>query len=243
MEWIDEGIVLSARPHGESAAVAALMTRVHGRHVGLVQGGRSSRLRAALEPGTLVSVRWRARLPEHLGAYTVEPVRGYAAAFLDDPLRLGGLASACALVDAALPEREPHPAMVDGMLALFGLLDAPAWAEAYVRWEIGVLAELGFALDLDRCALTGANDYLAFVSPRTGRAVSAAAAEPYRERLLALPGFLVGRGGGGAVEVGQGLALTAHFLERHVLAGPLPAARVRFQERIGNVLAPPSKMW
>lgn len=231
MEWTDRGIVLAARPHGEASAVAALLTREHGRRAGLVHGGRSSRLRASLEPGTLVAAAWRGRLPEQLGRMTVEAICGYAAPLLDDPQRLAALTSACALIEASLAEHEPHPAVFDGALVLFGLLGSAAWAEAYVRWELGLLEELGFALDLGACAVTGANDYLAYVSPRTGRAVSAAAGEPYSDRLLALPGFLVGRAGGGSEEVAAGLELTGHFLERHVLHGPLPAARVRLFER------------
>lgn len=237
MEWTDQGIVLSSRPHGEGAALATLLTREHGCHPGLVMGGRSTRQRGWLEPGTLVAARWRGRLPEHLGNFTVEPVKGYSAGFLDDAFALSALSSACALVENALPEREPHPALFDGLLALFGLLDTSAWAEAYVRWELGLLAELGFGLDLDHCAVTGTNDYLAYVSPRTGRAVSAAVGEPYRERLLELPDFLAGRGGGGPTEAMRGLQLTGHFLERHVLNGPLPPARQRLTERYANMVA------
>ena len=239
MEWSDQGIVLSARPHGEGSAVATLLTREHGRHAGLVMGGRSTRQRGTLEPGTLVAARWRARLAEHLGNYTLEPVHGYAAGFLDEPLKLAALASACALVETALPEHEAHATLFDGMLALFGLLDTTAWAESYVRWEVGFLAELGFGLNLDRCAVTGTNDYLAYVSPRTGRAVSASVGEPYRDKLLRLPGFLIGMGGGGPQEVQEGLRLTGHFLERHVLNGPLPPARERLSERYVNTAAHP----
>ncbi|HEY0837915.1 MAG TPA: DNA repair protein RecO [Azospirillum sp.] len=235
MEWTDQGIVLSTRPLGDSAAVAVLLARGHGRHAGLVHGGRSSRQRGNLEPGTLVSARWRARLNEQLGTFTLEAVRGYAAGLLDDPSRLAALTAACALAEAALPERQPHPALFDGLKALLDVLDAaPAWPEAYVRWEVGLLGELGFGLDLDRCAVTGGNDYLAFVSPRTGRAVSAAIGEPFRDRLLPLPGFLIGRGLGGAAEVAEGLRMTGYFLERHLLNGPLPPARVRLAERLAR---------
>ena len=236
MEWSDQGIVLSNRAHGETAAVVTLLAREHGRHAGLVMGGRSSRQRGHTEPGSVVAARWRGRLAEHLGNYVLEPLRGYAAGLLDDPPRLAALASACALAEAALPEHQPHPALYDGLCALFEVLDgAPAWAEAYVRWEVGLLAELGFGLDLERCAVTGVvsgNEYLAFVSPRTGRAVSVSAGEPYRDRLLPLPGFLVGRGQGGAEEVAAGLRLTGHFLERHVLNAPLPPARERLAARL-----------
>lgn len=237
MEWSDQGIVLSTHVHGENAVVASLLTRAHGRYGGLVMGGRSSRLRGLLEPATLVAARWRGRLPEHLGQYSLESIRGYAAPFLDDANRLATLASVCALLDATLPERQPHPALHDATLAMFGLLDSTAWAESYVRWELGLLAELGFGLELNRCAVSGSNDYLAYVSPRTGRAVSAAAAEPWRDRLLPLPGFLIGLGGGGPVEVAQGLALTGHFLERHLLNGALPGATTRLRERYKNIVA------
>lgn len=169
-----------------------------------------------------------------------------AARFLDDPGRLAALASACALCDACLPDREPHPALFDGLLALFMVLDGPAWGEATVRWEIGLLAELGFALDLSACAVTGApagadgaNDVLTHVSPRSGRAVSASAAEPYLDKLLPLPGFLVGRGGGGVDEVAAGLALTGYFLERSALHGPLPAARLRLADIARRAAGPP----
>lgn len=239
MEWSDQGIVLSSRPQGEASAVATLLTRERGRHAGMVMGARSPRLRGALEPGTLVAARWRGRLAEHLGQFTLEAVKGHAAAFFDDAAALAALTSACALVEAAAPEHQAHPALFDGLLALFGLLDTPAWAEAYVRWEIGLLAELGFGLDLDRCAVTGANDYLAYVSPRTGRAVTASVGDPYRDRLLPLPDFLAGRGGGGPAAVESGLRLTAHFLERHLLNGPLPPARERLRERYANAVARP----
>ena len=233
MDWTDEGIVLSARRHGEAAAVASLLTRAHGRHAGLMRGGWGKRGRALLQPGNAVHVRWRARLSEQLGTFTLEPERSAAARLFNDPLRLAALASACALADAALPERESHPAVHDGLAGLLAALtqDTSDWPEMYVRWEVGLLADLGFGLDLKRCARTGTETDLAFVSPRTGRAVSAEAAGPWRERLLALPGFLSGADeSAGTNAVAQGLALTAHFLERHVFAPhgrTLPAARRR----------------
>jgi DNA repair protein RecO (recombination protein O) len=231
MDWTDEGIVLSARRHGEAHAIASLLTRAHGRHAGLVHGGWGQK-RAALQPGNAVHVRWRARLSEHLGTFAVEPGTGAAARLFNDPLRLAALASACALADSALPEREPHPAVHDALGGLLAALtqDAPGWPEAYVRWEIRLLGDLGFGLDLKRCAATGTEEDLAFVSPRTGRAVSAGAAGPWREKLLPLPGFLTGGSAAGADAVAKGLALTAHFLERHVFAPhgrTLPAARRR----------------
>lgn len=230
MDWTDEAITLSWRPHGESGAVASVLTRDHGRHAGLVRGGRSSRMRATLEPGTQVTCHWRGRLAEHLGAFDLEPIRAFAPGLLDRSGPLAALASACALADACLAEREPHPAVFRGMAALLPALEGEHWGEVTVRWELGLLAEVGFALELDVCAVTGVNDLLTHVSPRTGRAVSASAAEPFLERLLPLPGFLSGRGGGGPAEVAAGLHLTGHFLERHVLRGPLPDARARLAE-------------
>ena len=234
MEWTDEAIVLSARPHGEAAVVATLLTHSHGRHAGLVQGGRSSKQRVNLQQGIRVSARRRARLADHLGSFTVEPVHNSSAAMLDDPVRLACLVSACAVTEVALPDREPHEPVFHGLAALLEALETPLWAPAYVRWELGLLQELGFGLDLGTCAATGANDALAYVSPRTGRAVSLSAGEPYRDRLLPLPGFLVGQGGDMAKEVLAGLDLTGHFLDRHAFASrdtAMPAARTRFIER------------
>ena len=235
MDWTDDGIVLSARPHGEGSLVVSLLTIDHGRHAGLVRGGSSGRQRGMFQPGNLVRAGWRARLSEHLGNYSCELIRAHAAAYLEDPLKLSVLSSACAVADGALAEREPHPAVYEGLLALIELLDSAVWAAAYVKWETGLLADLGFGLDLTRCAATGLNDDLAYVSPRTGRAVSLSAGEPYRDRLLRLPGFLIGRGSDTPEEVMHGLDLTGFFLDRHVFGlnhQPLPAARTRFIDRL-----------
>jgi DNA repair protein RecO (recombination protein O) len=242
MDWTDPGIVLSARRHGETSAIASLLTRAHGRHAGLVRGGWGKRGRATLQPGNAVHAHWRARLAEHLGTFTLEPDRTFAAGVFNDPLRLAALASACALADSALPEREPHPAVHDELCRLLAALaqdepawpEAPSWPEVYVRWEVRLLADLGFGLDLGRCAATGTEANLAFVSPRTGRAVSAEAAGPWRERLLPLPGFLAGTDARAGIDsISHGLQLTAHFLERHVFAPHgkgLPAARRRLAQ-------------
>ena len=234
MEWTDDALVLSSRPQGESSALVVLLTAGRGRHAGLVRGGRSRSRRSTLEPGTQVQARWRARLSDQLGALTLEPVRSYGVALLDRPDRLAALVSACALVEAGLSDREPHAGLYQAVLALFDALERPAWAEATVRWEVGLLAELGFGLDFSRCAVTGeATGELVAVSPRTGRAVSRAAAGPWADRLLPLPGFLLGGVAGGVQAVCQGLALTGYFLERH-LPGGLPPARLRFAERYGR---------
>ena len=238
MDWIDDGIVLSARKHGESAAVVSLLTRAHGRHAGLVRGGAGRRARGLYQPGNLLRATWRARLAEHLGNYTCEPVRAHAAAVLDAPLPLLALSSATTMVDAALPEREPHAALFDSLLALVEGLSREGWAALYVRWELGFLAELGFGLDLTSCAATGTNDALAWVSPKSGRAVSAGAGEPWRDRLLTLPAFLLENGGSppSQADIAAGLRLTGYFLANHVF-GPdqrkLPAARERLLARMG----------
>lgn len=233
MEWTDEGIVLGARKHGESGAVAHLLTREHGRHAGLVRGGASPKLRATLQPGTLVRARWRARLPEHLGSLTLEPVKAHASDLFDNPIALAGLTAACAVAETALPEREAHPGVFEGLRVLLEALGVPWWPSIYVRWELGLLKELGFGLDLSRCAATGGNDQLAYVSPKSGRAVSLSAGEPYRELMLPLPNFLLGGGGAGdAAQVADGLKLTAFFLERHVYHGPPPPARDRLADRL-----------
>ncbi len=238
MDWTDDGIVLAARRHGEASALVQLFTREHGRHAGLVRGGAGVRARGVYQPGNLVAARWRARLEEHLGGYTCELLRSHAAAYLDDPLRLAALASACAVTEAALPERHPYPALYDGFGALIdALADEPAWAAVYVRWELGLLDELGYGLDLSACAATGATDDLVYVSPKSGRAVSRAAGEPYRDRLLALPGFLIGRGGAEPADIVAGFRLTGGFLDRHVFAPHerrLPPARERFVERFAR---------
>ena len=239
MEWSARGIVLSARRHGESAAVVNLLTRERGRHAGMVRGGASRRWKGVLQAGNLVAARWRGRLSEHLGGYTVELERAVPAAFLYDADRLACLTSACALAERSLPERHPYPSLFDGFLALLDGLadDSDHWDAVYVRWEVGLLEVLGFGLDLEACAVTGRNDDLIYVSPRTGRAVSASAGEPYRDRLLALPGFLIGKDIGETSDVLAGLRLTGHFLERRLFAGERagpPPARERFVARLGR---------
>ena len=241
MEWTDDAFVLTARRHGESAAVVQLLTRSHGRHAGLLHGGASSSKRALVEPGNRVLATWRARLAEHLGRLTLEVERPYAASLMDAPLRLAALAAACAIAEIALPEREPHPAIFAATAALFDAMRDIAdddWLAVYVHWELGLLGELGYGLDLSACAATGQTDELIYVSPRTGRAVSREAGAPYAERMLRLPPFVArtaGRPAGAiaAADLRDGLRLTGHFLARHVfdpLNRPLPAARGRLAD-------------
>jgi DNA repair protein RecO (recombination protein O) len=232
VQWQDEGVVLAVRRHGESSAVATLLTRAHGRHAGLVRGGAGQRARPVWQPGNRLQVAWRARLSEQLGSFTGELLTANAALLLDHPGRLAGLGSACALLDATLPERDPHPGLYDALLTwLDELAHGGAWLEDYVRFELGLLAELGFGLDLSACAVTGTSDDLAFVSPRSGRAVSRAGAGAYAPRLLPLPPFLTGRQPADLDQTRDGLRLTGAFLRRHIFDAserPMPAARERF---------------
>ena len=237
MEWTDDAFVLAARPHGENALIVSLLTRTRGRHAGIVQGGVSRGKRPVYEPGNRVAATWRARLAEHLGSWQCELADTPAARFIDDPVRLAALAAAAAVADQALPEREPHPRAYDGFLAFIDVLESEVFGAGYVGWELGLLAELGYGLDLSQCAATGTNDDLAYVSPRTGKAVSLSAGEPYRDRLLHLPGFLIGRGDATEDQVMAGLTLTGHFLERHAFAPHnrgIPPARTRFVDRLGR---------
>jgi DNA repair protein RecO (recombination protein O) len=241
MRWSDEGIVLATRRHGESALLVHLLTREHGRHAGLVRGGQRPKARAAWQIGNRLAVTWNARLAEHLGLFQGELIAGYAARFIEDRLRLACLAAAAAVAEATLPEREPHPRAHAGLAGLLAALARDAgWAADYVRWELDLLAELGFGLDLARCAATGTSEDLVYVSPRSGQAVSEAAGARYRDRLLALPPFLRADESNAETspqDVLAGLALTGFFLERRVLAPQnrkLPAARSRFVDALGR---------
>ncbi len=232
MEWSDEGVVLSVRPHGESAAVLELFTRRHGRHLGLVHGGRSRKLRPILQTGNHVDAGWKARLADNLGHFTVELRRGFAALLMDDAAALTALTSMAELT-RLLPERDPHPNLFEVTQFVLGFLDdRSVWPALVVRWELALLDELGFSLDLTSCAATGQSTDLVYVSPKSGRAVSSEAGEPYKDRLLNLPMFLRG-GASGPVstdDVLAGLALSGHFLSTRVL-GPrdmqMPDARGR----------------
>src|ERR1700754_4161361 len=198
MEWNDDAIVLSSRAHGENGAILDLLTRDHGRHAGLVRGGASRRVKPALQPGNSVHVHWRARLEEHLGSFTCELARARAGELMDSRDGLAGLNAFTAVTSAAMPEREAHASVFAvGEILLDAMMtaDAAHWLPLYVRWEAGLLDALGFGLDLSECAATGAKDDLAYVSPKTGRAVSRDAAGIYANRLFRLPGFLLGKPG------------------------------------------------
>lgn len=190
MEWTESGFIVGTRRHGETSLIIEAFVRQHGRHLGLVKGGRGTRWRGVLQPGNRVRFTWRARLSEHLGHYAVEPEALRAAEVMDDPLALAALNSLNAMV-RLLPERDPHPALFSLYEAIVAALPAgEGWPAALARFELVLLAELGFGLDLENCAATGANDELAYVSPKSGRAVSLSAGAPYKDKLLALPRFL-----------------------------------------------------
>jgi DNA repair protein RecO (recombination protein O) len=239
MDWRDTGFVLTARRHGESGLIVELLTEAHGRHAGLVRGGQSPKKRALLQPGNLVAATWRGRLPEHLGAFEIELLRPHAAGLIDDPDRLAALTAAAALIALALPEREPHADVFDALRRLIAALDSAGWAASYVAWEGALLAALGFGLDLSACAATGVNDDLAYVSPRSGRAVSRSAGAPYHDKLLLLPAFLWRDAAVEAADIVAGLALTGHFLHYHLLepqGRTLPVARARLADRLKRLV-------
>jgi DNA repair protein RecO (recombination protein O) len=218
MQWIDEGIVLGARRHGEANAILELMTRAHGRHLGLVRGGFSSRLKPVLQPGNSVSAAWRARLDEHLGNYTVEGLHLRAANFFSTPHAIYGVTHLAALMQL-LPERDPHASLYEALDEILGHLnDAVFAAPMVVRFELQLLSELGFGLDLEKCVATGSSGDLIYVSPKSGRAVSRSAGEPWSDKMLRLPAFLresdampIGH------DLADGFALTGYFLTRHAL--------------------------
>jgi DNA repair protein RecO (recombination protein O) len=241
MEWSDDAIVLSVRPLGEASAVLSVLTRSHGRHAGLARGASGRRGRGMLQPGNRLSIRWRARLADQLGTVTCELSQAVAPGVLGDRQRLAGIAAACAIAETALPEREPQPLVFAAFCEVIDAVEYAAdWPARYVRWELALLAELGYGLDLSRCALTGVTHGLAWVSPRTGRAVTAEAGAPWRDRLLPLPAFLFAPDApAGPLSVAEGLALTAHFLDSCIYAergARLPAARAR----LASMLAPPA---
>lgn len=234
MQWQDEGVIIGMRRQGEGSVLLELMTREHGRHFGFVRGGRSSRMQAVLQQGNSVQAVWRARLDEQLGTFVVEPTVARAARLMASPAALYGVALLGAWI-RLLPERDPHPALYETLVVVADSLDDPALAgPLLVRFELALLAELGFGLGLDSCAATGVRDDLVYVSPRSGRAVSAAAGEPYRDKLLPLPAFLhegQGRAMPAAAELAAGFALTGHFLQRSVLeprALTMPEVRAAF---------------
>lgn len=237
-QWTDQGIVLSVRAHGENGAVVSLLTENHGRHAGYVQGAKSSRMRGFLQQGCVVSAQWSARVADNLGSFKIEEDRNIPAAYMNDTLRLCSILSACSLCDTAIAEREGHAGLYYGLLAFFEALDTEEWAAIYVMWEIALLKELGFGLNLGICAGGGDISTLAYVSPKSGQAVSSEKGEPYKDKLLPLPAFLKPeRGAAANEEILKGLEMTGYFLEHWVYTHHtkgVPQERLRFEARFAK---------
>jgi len=238
MEWHDDGLIIGLKKHGETSLILEAMTRAHGRHLGLVRGGRSKRWQPLLQPGNSVELVWRARLDEHLGLYAVEVTQPRAANLMASALALHGLNHLSALL-RLLAERDPHPDVYEAALRIADDLgDAGATPAALVRFEFAMLTELGFGLDLSRCAASGAIEDLIYVSPKSGRAVSRASGAPYHERLLPLPGFLREQTAAQAADVAAGFRLTGYFLERDVFAPrglKMPEARSAYLAELAKL--------
>ncbi|KIN73947.1 DNA repair protein RecO [Sulfitobacter guttiformis] len=241
MEWRDQGILLSSRRHGETSAIIEVFTPTQGRHAGVVRGGTSRKIAPVLQPGAQLDLVWRARLEDHIGSFTVEPVRSRAAVAMGDRLALAGLNAVTGLIGFCVPEREVHLPLYHRTEALLDLLgQSDVWPLAYLQWEISLLEELGYGLDLSSCAVTGATDDLAYVSPKSGRAVSRIGAGEWVDRLLPLPDVLRGLGGADDAEIVQAFRTTGYFLSEHLAADlggkPLPQARARFVEAFSRSL-------
>ncbi|WP_375229944.1 DNA repair protein RecO [Roseobacter sp. S98] len=233
MEWRDQGILLSTRRHGETSAIIEVFTPDHGRHAGVVRGGTSRKIAPHLQPGAQLDLVWQARLEDHIGSFRVEPVRSRAASALGERLALAGLNAVTGLLGFCLPEREPHPELYRHTEQLLDLLDQPdLWPLAYLKWEVRLLHEMGYALELDRCAVTGTQEDLIYVSPKSGRAVSRGAAGEWADRLLPLPPVLRGTGNAPDQEIADSFVTTGYFLTQHLARDlgdkPLPDARARF---------------
>lgn len=239
MEWRDQGALLAVRRHGETSAIIEVFTENHGRHAGVVRGGASRKNTPVLQPGAQLDVTWRARLDEHIGSYKVEPLKSRAAQVMGDRLALIGLNAVNGLLSFCLPEREPHPHLYERTMALLDMLGtSQVWPLAYLRWELALLDEMGFGLDLSSCAVSGSVDDLAYVSPKTGRAVSVAGAGEWADKLLPLPPSLLGHGRAEFADISEGLITTGFFLKNRLALQlsnrPLPDARQRLVDAIAR---------
>ncbi|WP_425039408.1 DNA repair protein RecO [Primorskyibacter sp. S187A] len=244
MEWRDEGFLLSARRHGETAAILEVFTPARGRHAGVLRGGASRKMAPHLQPGTQLDVIWKARLEDHLGSFTVEPVRARTAVAMHNRRALAGLNAVCALLLFCLPERDPLPDLYrrsEQLLDLMGQDDL--WPLAYLNWELALLDALGYGLDLSACAVTGQTEDLTYVSPKSGRAVSRQGAGDWADKLLPLPPCLLGQGEAPDAEIAQALGTTGYFFGHKVARAlgtrPIPEARARFAELLTRPLSPP----
>ncbi|NRB35233.1 MAG: DNA repair protein RecO [Rhodobacteraceae bacterium] len=239
MDWTDHGILLSTRRHGENAAIIEVFTEAHGRHAGVVRGGASRKIAPILQPGAQLHVAWRARLEEHIGAFTVEPLRSRAAVALSGRMTLAGLNAVCGLLRFCLAERDPHPGFYKRSEALLDLLGQDEiWPLAYLQWELALLEETGFGLDLTSCAVTGRDAGLVYVSPKTGRAVSRDGAGDWADRLLPLPPVLRGDGEASDTEIVAALGVTGYFLDNKLAPqlgrNPVPDARGRLVDLLAR---------
>ena len=239
IEWRDQGFLLAVRKHGETSAICEVFTSEKGRWSGVVRGGAGRKMAPILQPGAQLDIAWKARLEDHLGAFTVEPIRSRSAAVMSDPLALAGLSSVVGLLSYTVPEREPAAGLFETSVTLLDLIcTTDAWPLAYLRWEVYLLEELGFGLDLHRCAVSGATTELAFVSPKSGRAVARDQAGDWADRLLPFPACMVGEGPSDNAHIADGLKTTGYFLEKWVAAAkgdkPLPDARARLVERLSR---------
>lgn len=233
MDWRDEGILLSVRRHGEHGAIIEVFTEEHGRHAGVVRNGASRKMAPILQPGAQLDVAWHARLENHLGSYTPELIRSRSAIAMADRMALAGLNAVTSLLAFTLPEREAQPQLYRRSTQILDLLDQPAlWPLAYLKWEMALLEDMGFGLDLSECAVTGARDRLIYVSPKSGRAVSEKGAGEWADRMLPLPPVMLAEGDAPDREISEGLLTTGHFLHNHLAPElgnrPLPDARERF---------------
>lgn len=239
LTWTDDAAILSVRPFGETSVILDVFSREQGRHAGVVRGGISRKVAPILQPGAQVCVTWKARLNAHLGSFSVEPVRSRAAQAMSDRLALAGLNAVTGLLTRVLPDREAHAALYDRTIGLLDLLgQAEVWPLAYLRWEQALLQDMGFGMDLSACAVRGVNEDLAFVSPKTGRAVSRDAAGDWADRLLPLPPVLAGKGDANNAEIIIALGTTGFFIEKRLIKSlgdrPMPAARQRLIDAIAR---------
>ncbi len=236
MHWTDSGVILSVRKFGESGAIIEVFSRAHGRYLGLVHGGNSRRLRPLIQVGNEVQAHWRARLAEQLGVFTLELITPYAAHAMASPLQLAGVEALCALLRIT-PERHAYMRLYDLLcLVLTHLDDADLWPALCAKFELALLAETGFGLDLSQCAASGARANLHYVSPRSGRAVSRAAAQPYIDKLFRLPAFLLHDDiSASRDDMIDALSLTGYFLTHRLFAAndfAFPPARDRLLARL-----------